>query len=245
MRYLILFMLVAGFFIFGNQMFCGHGGWGFGFGIRGEGPVNTESRSVGDFHAISAQIPGVVEVRISDTYSVEVQAQENLLPILKTEVKNGKLRIYFDENVSNADDLKIRVSAPSFDAFEMAGSGRLETFDPIRGNQLDLSIAGSGEIILPEADVQNINCDIAGSGEIEVSGRATDSKFGIAGSGDINAKNLVSERAKASISGSGTVTCNASQTLKAGISGSGDVYYSGTASVDSDISGSGSVQRAN
>lgn len=245
MRYLILFMLLAGFFIFGNKLFCGHNGWNFGFGIRGEGPVNTESRTISNFHAVSAQIPGVVEVRISENYSVEVQAQDNLMPILKTEVKNGKLRIYFDENVSNADDLKIRVSAPFFDAFEMAGSGRLEAFDPIRGERLNLAIAGSGEIILPEADVQNLNCDIAGSGEIKVSGRAADSDFGIAGSGDINAKNLVSERAQASISGSGTVTCNASQTLKAGISGSGDVYYSGTAAVDSDISGSGSVKRVN
>jgi hypothetical protein len=244
MRYLVLFMLLAGFFIFGKKA-CDNGNWSFGFGISGEGPVKTETRTVRDFHAISAQIPGTIEVRISEDYAVEVHAQENLLPLLKTVVKNGKLRIYFDENVSNAKGLKVLVSAPSFDAFELAGSGHLEAFDPIQGDKLELSIAGSGEIVLPEATVNKLNCDIAGAGDIQLGGRTTDMEFDIAGSGDIDAQKMVAEHGEINIAGSGTVNCSVNQTLKADISGSGDVYYSGTPTVDSDISGSGSVKRKN
>lgn len=243
MRYLILFMLVAGIFIFGSKS-CDDGNWHFGFGgVKGEGPVQTETRSVSDFHAISVQISGKIEVRISEQHSVKVQAQENLLPILKTEVRNGKLRIYFDKNVSYSKDLVVWVSAPAFDEFELAGSGQLEVFDPIQNDRLDLSIAGSGDIILPEAQVNKMQCNIAGSGDIQVGGRTTDVRFKIAGSGDIDAKNLVAEHADAKISGSGKVNCYANQTLDANVSGSGDIYYSGPASVNSDVSGSGKIKR--
>ena len=88
-----------------------------------------------------------------------------------------------------------------------------------------------------------MKCAFAGSGHIQVAGRATDITFDISGSGDIDAKEMTAEHARAQISGSGTVRCHANQSLKAGVSGSGDIYYSGGASVDSDVSGSGKVKR--
>ncbi len=243
MRYLILFMFLVAIFVFGNRT-CGHDGWSFGFGgVRGEGPVQTESRTVSDFHAIDAGVPGKIEVRIAEECSVEVQAQENLIPILKTEVKNGSLHIYFDKNVSNAKDLVIRVSAPSFDALGLGGSGNIEVLSPINGDELDLSISGSGDISLPQATVNKLSCAIAGSGNIRVSGQTQEAVWEISGSGDIDAKSLQTEQGKASIAGSGTVRCNVTQTLKAEIAGSGDVFYTGSPSVDSDIAGSGKVKK--
>jgi hypothetical protein len=243
MRYLILFMLAAGLFVFGSRS-CGNG-WNLGFGgIRGEGPAKTESRSVRDFHAIEAQIPGVIEVRISDEYLVEVQAQENLLKVIKTEVKNGRLRIYSDENIWSAEDLVIRVSAPSFDALALAGSGNLNVYSTLNGEKLKLSIAGSGEIDLPKASVDRLSCEIAGSGDIVVSGRAAEASCHIAGSGDIHAEKLITDQFDAEIAGSGTIKCQVMQRLKASIAGSGDIYYTGSPQVDTDISGSGSVKRS-
>ncbi len=241
MRYLILFMFAAGIFVLGSRS-CGNN-WAFGFGgVRGKGPVKTENRKVSDFHAIDAQISGLIEVRTSDQYSVEVDAQENLLAILKTEVKNGTLKIYFDKNVWGSDDLVIRVSAPSYDALALAGSGHFDVKSTLRGEKLKLSVAGSGEIDLPEADVNNLNCEIAGSGDIEVGGHAATANYSIAGSGDIHAKQLAAEEGKAEIAGSGAIHCRVTQRLKASIAGSGDIYYAGSPSVDTDISGSGSVK---
>lgn len=243
MRYLILFMLAAGLFVFGNRS-CGNG-WNFGFGgIRGEGPAKTENRNVSDFHAVEAQIPGVIEVRIADEYLVEVQAQQNLLSVIKTEVKNGQLRIYSDENIWSADNLVIRVAAPSFDALAVAGSGNIKVLSTLNGESLKLAIAGSGEIDLPKASVDRLSSDIAGSGDITVSGRAQNAYFNIAGSGDIHARELAADEGKAEIAGSGTVNCQVRQRLKVAIAGSGDVYYTGSPQVDTDISGSGTVKRS-
>jgi hypothetical protein len=241
MRYLILFMVLVGIFVVGSRS-CNGFHFGFG-GVRGEGPVKTESRTASDFHAVSVEIPGLVEVSVSDRYSVEVQAQENILPLLKTEVENGKLRLYFEENVSQTKDLKVRISAPSFDELAIGGSGTIKTLSTLNGERLKLSIGGSGDIDVPQAEVGNMECSIAGSGNIRVGGKTGDVQFEIAGSGDIAAKELVATTGKVAIAGSGSVTCNVSQTLKASIAGSGDVYYTGAPSVDTDVSGSGKVKK--
>ncbi len=241
MRYLILFMVLIGIFVVGNRS-CGNFHFGFG-GVSGKGPVEKETRSVDDFHAVDIEIPADVEVRVSDQYSVEVQAQENLLPLLKAEVDNGKLRVYFNENVSNTKDLKVWVSAPSFDKLTLSGSGNMKVVSALSGEHLDLSIGGSGDIDAPQVDFGRMKCSIAGSGNINVGGKAGDVGFEIAGSGDISAKDLIADTGKASIAGSGSVTCHVDRSLKAEIAGSGDVFYTGSPSVDSDVAGSGKVKK--
>lgn len=240
MRYLFLFMFLVAIFVLGSRS-CG--GFNFGFGIRGEGPVKTENRSAGDFHAVILEIPALAEVSVSDRYSVEIQAQENLLPILKTEVENGRLRIYFEKNVSHTEGLKVRISAPVFDELSISGSGTIKVLGAINGERLKLAIGGSGDIEAPQTDVGNMECAIAGSGNIRVGGKTNDVQFDIAGSGDIAAKELAAATGTAKIAGSGSVTCNVSQTLNASIAGSGDIYYTGSPSVDTDISGSGKVKK--
>lgn len=240
MRYLVAFMVLVGVFVLSYDS-CDGFHFGIG-GVKGSGPVKTETRSATDFHAIEVNIPASVEVSVSDQYSVVVEAQENLLPILKTEVKDGKLRLYFEENVSNAENLKVRISGPAFDELSIGGSGSIKTLTPLHGDRLALSIGGSGAIDIPQADFGSMACSIAGSGNIQVAGKSNDIRFEIAGSGDIAAKGLLANTGKAEIAGSGSVTCNISQTLKAEIAGSGDVFYTGSPAIDTDISGSGKVK---
>ncbi|MBK6930440.1 MAG: DUF2807 domain-containing protein [Saprospirales bacterium] len=243
MRYLILFMFLVAIFVLGNRS-CKTDGWAFGLGgVRGEGPVKTETRPVRDFHAVNAQVPGNIEVRISEQFSVEVQAQENLLPILKTVVEDGALRVYFEKNTSHVEGLKVLISAPAFDGLSLSGSGRLEVLTPISGEHLNLSISGSGEMDVPQADIGQMHCNISGSGDMRLSGKAAQADFQISGSGDVDAKALAAEKSSTTIAGSGTVTCRVAQTLKAEIAGSGDVFYVGSPAVDTDIAGSGKVKK--
>ena len=242
MRYLILFMVLVGVFVLGGRS-CFHGNFNFGGGIRGEGPVKTETRDLRDFHALESAVPATVEVRVADQYQVEIQGQENILAALKTEVRDGKLHVYFEENVSQTKDLLLRIAAPAFDDLGLAGSGNMKVLTPLHSERLALSVGGSGEIHLPQADAGSLNCSIAGSGSINVGGKAGDAQFEIAGSGDVEAKELLANTGKADIAGSGSVTCNVAQTLKASIAGSGDVFYLGTPSVDADVSGSGKVKK--
>ena len=237
-------MLFVGLFVIGKQAFHFSGnGFHFGPGTRGEGPVVTETRPITGFHAVNMQVSGDVEVSVSETFLVEVQGQGNLLPLLKTEVKDGTLQIYFDQSVSYSEPLKVRISGPSFDGLAIGGSGSIRVLTPLASEKMELDVAGSGDIYLLQANLQSTSCAIAGSGTIHLGGTANDLKSDIAGSGDIKAKDLTVNNLEVGISGSGSVTANVIQTLKADIAGSGGVRYTGQPTVDADISGSGSVKR--
>jgi hypothetical protein len=241
MRNLLIFMLLVAVFVFGKRS-C-HGSFlNFG-GVSGSGPVQTETRSANGFNAIELEIAGDVEVTVGENYSVEVSAQQNLLPLLKTVVENGALRIYSDDNINSSEGIKIKVTAPAFDRFEVGGSGTLRVVTAIRAEKMEMSIAGSGDIFSLISDFGALSTSIAGSGTISLGGKADDMSADISGSGDVKAKNLSANSLKVSISGSGTVTSDVTTNLNASISGSGDVFYSGTPSVETSVSGSGTVKK--
>lgn len=237
MRYLLIFMLLVAVFVVGKRS-CHFNG----FGIAGSGPIKTEMRSVHGFHAVSLDIAGDVEVRLGD-YNVEVQAQENLLPLLMTEVKNGTLRIYFDESVSYSENINIIVTAPAFDGFYLGGSGEIKVLDAIESDKMDISIGGSGEVIIPQASFNELECSISGSGEIELGGTCNKAELEVSGSGEVIAKDMTFNELRTSVSGSGNVSAHVIQLLDAAVSGSGDVFYSGSPTVESRVSGSGSVSK--
>jgi hypothetical protein len=237
MRYLLLFMLLVAVFVVGKRS-CHFNG----FGVRGSGPTKTESRSVSDFHAINHDISGDVELSIGD-YKVEVKAQENLLPLIKTVVENGTLKIYFDESVSYSEDVKIFVTAPAIDALSLGGSGEIRVLSPIQSDKMLVNLGGSGTVIIPQGTFNTLDCSIVGSGEIQVAGKSNTATFGVSGSGEIAANDMEINTLNTDISGSGNISAHVVQLLKADVSGSGEVHYSGAPTVESNISGSGSVSK--
>ena len=82
------------------------------------------------------------------------------------------------------------------------------------------------KVFAPELNKLSIN----GSGNIKlINGIQTskDIEFHINGSGNIQAADLEAENTDASISGSGNISCYASQKLVARVKGSGDIAYKG------------------
>ncbi len=240
MRNLIIFLVLVAVFVVGGRK-CHFSIPGTG--VQGSGPITTETRSVSDFHAIELDMAGDVEFSVGDHYSVVVEAQQNLLPILKIEVKNGKLRLYFDKNVSYSESVKVRVTAPAFDGLAISGSGTIRAMTALKTDKLDLDVSGSGDVIVAQGEFGNVDCDVSGSGGIELGGTANSLKADVAGSGEIRSKALTANVLDAAIAGSGTITCTVVQTLTADIAGSGEVLYLGQPTVDADVSGSGKVRR--
>lgn len=243
MRNLLIFMLLVAVFVLGNRS-CDGFNFTFG-GIRGTGPVQTQTRTHADFEAIDLSIPANVEVSVSEQFFVEISAQENLLSEIKTEVSQGALRIFTDKNISSSSPITVKVSAPDFERFSIAGSGDIKVLSDLQSPQMNMKISGSGNISCPNAEFDAIDLDIVGSGDVTLGGIAKEGRINISGSGDVRAKNFQVDNLQVRISGSGTVTADVVTELKAVIAGSGDVFYTGSPVVDSKVSGSGSVKRAN
>lgn len=241
MRNLLIFMFLVGIFVLGSRS-CNGFHWGFG-GVKGTGPVQTESRSVDNFHGVQLDISADLEITVGESYSVEVLAQQNLLPLIQTKTENGQLRIFSSENYNSSEPIKLRVTMPAPDQLAVGGSGSIKVLNTLNAEKLDISIGGSGAVNCMQANLNSLHTSISGSGEVTLGGKCNDWAADISGSGEVNAKSFTSNTLRVSVSGSGTVTADVTTELKADVSGSGDVFYSGSPTVNSSVSGSGTVKK--
>lgn len=239
MRYLLLFMFFVGIFVLSKRS-CGY--VHLGSGVTGEGEMRTESRTVSEFYGVSSSVPGRVEVSQSSQYAVEVRTYNNLLPLLKTDVEGGILKIYFDENVNEIGDLVIKVSMPSVEVLKVAGSGDIQAMTPFKGESLTLAVSGSGNMDISQMEYAKLKCSIAGSGEVEAGGNVQSAQTDVAGSGNLNGKALSAKSLDANIAGSGSVYMNVIEVIDGSVAGSGSVYYGGQPVVKLSVSGSGSIE---
>ncbi|SFW69943.1 head GIN domain-containing protein [Chitinophaga sancti] len=215
--------------------------------IKGSGVSSSETRKLGDFHSISLQ--GAMDIEYTDgpAEDVVIEAEDNFLPLIITEVKDGQLivrqkdRIYFN----HPKKITVKVTAPDIEKLSLAGSGTIHLMnDWQQDDHVKLSLSGSGDI-LGAVDAPQVNVALTGAGNIKLKGETKDLDVNIAGSGSFEGYNLHAENTSVSIGGSGNAEVHASVKLDVNIAGSGRVNYHGNPQVNSKTAGSGSVHKTN
>jgi hypothetical protein len=213
----------------------------WGTGVKGQGPKVTKTLELADFNGLALTISGDVFLRQGNSQSVKVEAQQNILDLISTEVKDGVWKIKFDKNVGNHEGVKIWVTVPHLTQATVSGSGSIKGENTFSGlGDLRLAISGSGNISL-NSNSNSLDVAISGSGDMNLAGNTGKCGIAISGSGDISAFDLEMASCSVRISGSGDASVNVKDNLEVAIAGSGDVYYKGDAKVKSKISGSGDV----
>jgi Putative auto-transporter adhesin, head GIN domain len=198
--------------------------YGEGPTINGSGSSKTEVRPVAAFSAIRLSDVGArVVIERTGKESLEVTADDNLVALFTSEVKDGTLHL----SVAKGKSM----------------SGKRPVFKVTVSDLRQLGVSGSGSVDATGLDGEGLAMSVAGSGEITVAGRIEDVTISISGSGSCNAVDLKAKRAKAAVRGSGELTVNASDELDANVSGSGSILYVGSPKLTSNISGSGSIKQ--
>jgi hypothetical protein len=191
-------------------------------GIRGSGTVVTEIRDVAGFDEIVVLGSGTVDISVTGSEALTIEAEDNILPLLTSDVVGSRLEL-----------------------------GSTESFSATRGivytiTVLDLArveIDGSADVTAVGLDTDAFRVEINGSGDIETEGTVGRVDIAINGSGNYDGANLTAADASVQVSGSGSVVVNAAETLDAEISGSGDIEYLGDPVVAESVTGSGRVTR--
>lgn len=197
---------------------------GKGTTVNGSGSLKTEVRPVAPFTAIRlSDVDARVAIARTGTESLEVTADDNLVALFTSEVRDGTLYL------SVAKDRSITGKRPVYKV----------TVSDLR----QLGISGSGTVDATGLDGESLAMSVAGSGEMTAAGRVEELTISISGSGSCNAASLDAKRAKVAVRGSGELTVNAKDELEAIVSGSGSVRYVGSPKITSSVSGSGSIKQ--
>ena len=224
--------------------------WNFG-GHTNDTPTQVHQvgqvTSMDAFDDVDVAGPFNVIFEQGESHSVRVEGTAEQLGKMTIYVKNGDLIIdqRKQEPSGTFDGLQVFVTSPMVDCLEIAGSGTITAPNALNVNDMNLEIAGSGDITLAQLTCKGLKMEIAGSGDITLgSVHANEVSNEIAGSGDIEVAGLVCKIVKNEIAGSGNITLNNLNVdhVKSEIAGSGDVILRGKAvSHDEEIAGSGKV----
>jgi len=212
--------------------------------VTGSGDAVEETREVSGFTGVALAGIGELTIELGDEEALRIQAEENLLEYIETEVKNEMLEIRIQSgiNLKPTKPLRFYLTVKSLNTIALSGSGEIQVPDLV-ASQFRVSISGSGYVTMGTLDGDALTVINSGSGSLEIAGGQVDKQnITISGSGKYRADDLVSDAVQITISGSGDVTVWAMETIDGQISGSGTVKYYGRPQTSVSSSGSGVIK---
>ena len=217
--------------------------WG---GEPGSGHVITETRNVSDFAAVSFSSFGEMTIQPGETESIIIEAEDNVLGDIRTEVRNGTLYIdYADENgwprVRPTKPVRFTLTILQLNGLDLSGAGSV-VVKALKTDSLQVMLSGAGDLSYEDLEADQLSLRLSGAGSIDASGRATELEARLSGFGSFKGCDLRSENADVAISGLGSAVVWTAKHLEANISGLGSVQYYGQPQVTKSVSGLGSVQ---
>jgi hypothetical protein len=213
--------------------------------IRGSGEIVSEAREVSGFSGVALLGSGEVIITQGESEGLVIEADDNLLQLITSQVRGDTLELGFDRanwraSIQPSQPIRYLVAVRELGALDLAGSGRMEVAD-LSAEGLRLTLSGSGDIALDQLSASDLNVTLPGSGNLQLAGAVERQTVGLGGSGNYEAGDLESQSAEVTLSGSGNVTLWVREALDVRLSGSGTVNYFGTPTVERDISGSGDI----
>ena len=216
---------------------------GSGEVIKGNGTIETKTFPQNNFNAISIAGGWTADIRYSETFSIQIETDENIFPYLDISRTCNTLNIGFKSGYSiSPTQCKVSITMPALIRLQTAGSltAVISLFN-IPQETMSIDISGSGNITAHEITVNTLKVDVSGSGDFSATGKAENMIADISGSGDIKTTDFETEKADISISGSGSAKVWVTRHLKADIGASGSVRYKGNPVIETKSSGSGRI----
>jgi len=181
-------------------------------------PVKDEIRQVDKFDKI--EISGNIELELKQdsVKNLTISAPESLLSYIKTEVNDGKLKIYTNRVFIN-QRIKVSISNDSIFELEANGASKIETVDPIKTSNLYLNLSGASRAEL-DANVSNaFTTRVSGASNVKIAGTVNTADMEANGASKIDAEELKSTNVKIETSGASHAKVFAIQSINADASG--------------------------
>ncbi|MBI3739098.1 MAG: DUF2807 domain-containing protein, partial [Chloroflexi bacterium] len=227
-----------------DYMFSGDVGM-IGVTEKGSGHVVTESRNVQNFTAVEISYPAQVVIRQDDVESLTIEAEDNVIADLRTDVVNGTLEIDASHRrlrVAPTKTVKITIVVKDLARLHFQSAGTVQLED-LKTDDLTILLDGAGTLTLDQIQLQSLNCSLNGAGTIKASGEVNSMTIDLNGMGSFDAPDLHSQTATVKLDGAGSATVWVDKNLDAEIDGVGSVHYYGDPNLTQNIDGLGSINR--
>jgi hypothetical protein len=177
-------------------------------GINGSGNIVTESRSVGGFHGVSFGGIGRLVIDQTGTSSLTVTAEDNIQPVLVSEVVDGRLMLGVagNTNLGRVQEIVFRLTVESLDELWATGAATVEATG---------------------IDTDRLEVHITGATTVTFAGRADYQTITLVGASTYDAAALTSREVVAEATGASRIVVRVSDRLRAYVRGASLITYIG------------------
>jgi len=190
--------------------------------VRGSGNRQREERKVAAFTSIVTDRAFDITVVSQKQYALEIEGDDNVLPMIGTDVSGNVLHIKNKSSYSVSQPIKIAISVPNLEAVTSNGAGRIKITD-LNNDRFEV--------------------DVNGAPALEASGETKFLQVKANGAGNIDTHRLRATRADVNSNGVAQIDLYAREHLDVVVSGPSNVTYEGDPVVNKTINGPGTVQK--
>ena len=190
--------------------------------VHGSGNRKSEERKVASFTSIVTDGAFDITVVSQKQYALEIEGDDNILPMIATDVSGNVLHIKNRSGYSVSQPIKITISVPNLEAVSSNGAGRIKIAD-LKNDRFEL--------------------DVNGAPSLEASGETKFLKIKANGAGNIDTHRLRATKADVNSNGVTQINLYAREQLDVVVSGPSNVTYEGDPVVNQTINGPGSIQK--
>lgn len=195
--------------------------------VVGSGEIIVEERQLATFDQVEIKDIINAKIHLGVEAKVEVTADDNLMPKLLTEVKEGVLIVSFDEQADSYENttLQLDITIPTISRLVHNSIGEVQAEGLVLSDSLVVVQSGIGDLILSGA-VPKLSIEKTGTGLL--------SAF------DMLATNCLVQQ-----DGIGGIMLQASDVLTGSLTGTGDIQYRGRPALQVSVTGFGQLIDAN
>jgi hypothetical protein len=213
--------------------------------LRGSGLTETEIRNVEPFSEVVLTGIGDIFIEQGNRTSLEVKADENLLPYITTSVNAGQLILGIHEDVcilQSEIEIQYFITVQDLDLLNIIGAGVIQV-DQLKAEDLTIRLDGSGQIIMAGLELNTLQTDINGTGSLQLAGQAETQRVNLNGYGQYQAGDLECHWADITLNGTGKIDIWVVTNLEVELNGLGSVSYYGDPALSTSTSGLAGIER--
>jgi len=214
-------------------------------GIKGNGSVQSEDRKISsNFETIKVQQGINLYLTQGSKTDLSVEADENIIDLLITEVKNNELKVYFEKNVYRAKARNVYLTTKQISGIYTSSGASVKSENTLNVQTLDLD-SSSGSSIKIHVNADDVTSETSSGANMDLFGKTNTFSARASSGSSIDADELVAEVAYANASSGANIDVNVTEKLTAKASSGGDIDYEGNPTdINKNTSSGGSVSRS-
>jgi hypothetical protein len=209
----------------------------------GNGEVVEENREISGFNSISASAGLNVYLTQSDDEHVVVEADENLMEYIITDVRGHELKCEVEGNIRRSTKLNIYVSYKTLNNISVSSGADINTENILHSNNLSINVSSGADADL-EIEAVSVNCQVSSGADVKLKGKCDHINANSSSGADIKANGLFCKSAQAIASSAGDIRLSVSESINANASSGGDIVFHGSPkTINIDESSGGDVKQ--